>query len=135
MQEEVTAIHNDRRNNSVLANSPQIKLVDSAVLPNASATSWYPGKIWKVASKDDFSTEVIGRALDPMLDQEGWDFQLADRLIGSNPVQMGSAEGMSGKRGIYNTGGTMAILSESNDRQGESIRRYRNALGQVCKEI
>lgn len=131
-QEEASAIHNDRRNNSYVANAPVFKRRNGALIPNPS-TNWYPGKVFDLESMDDFELMMIGRNYDSMLDQEANVFQLSERLSGIGPVMQGNAAGMMGKRGIYNAAGTLAVLSESNQRQDTNIRDVREVLSSVGK--
>ncbi len=131
-QEETSTIHNDRRNNSYLSNAPVFKRKSGSMLPNPSS-NWYPGKCWDVDSMDDFEVVAIGRNYDSMLDQEEFDLQLAERLIGFGAIAQGFASGVMGRRGVYNSQGTMAILSESNQRQDINIRDIREVLGAIGK--
>jgi hypothetical protein len=132
LQEEASSIHNDRRNNSWLANSPVFKKKSGSLIPNPS-TSWYPGKVFTVDEMDDFEMMNVGQMLNPMIDQEMQVYQIAQLVMGHDATAMGSAQGSMGKGGVYNTGGTMALLAETNDRQSKSIRDYREALGGILK--
>jgi hypothetical protein len=131
-QEEASTIHNDRRNNSYIANAPIFKRRSSSLLPNPS-TSWYPGKVWDLEDMADFEVVMLGRNYNDMLAEENHSFMLAERLIGIGAVMQGNAAGMMGKRGIYNAAGTLAVLSESNQRQDTNIRDIRQVLGAVGK--
>lgn len=133
-QEEASTIHNDRRNNSYIANAPMFKRKSGSLVPTASAKI-FPGKLWDLEAMDDFDVMMMGRNYDDMLSQENFTLQLAERMTGMNSVQQGQAAGVSGgKRGIYSAQGTMAVLSESNDRQGLNIRDFRGSLGAVLKK-
>ncbi len=132
MQEEASAIHNDRRNNSYIANAPMFKRRNGSLIPNPSDTI-YPGKVWDLESMEDFEVFNFGRNYDSMLDQEMNVFNLCDRAVGIGPVMQGYAQGMMGKRGIYNAQGTLAILSESNQRQDTNIRDARQVLGSIAR--
>jgi hypothetical protein len=65
-QEEASTIHNDRRNNSYIANAPIFKRRSSSLLPNPS-TSWYPGKVWDLEDMADFEVVMLGRNYNDML--------------------------------------------------------------------
>lgn len=132
-QEEATVIHNDRRNNSYLANAPQFKRRSGSLLPNPSS-DWYPGKVWDLESMEDLEVFDVGRVYDSMLDQEANVFQYAERLSGIGPVMQGNAAGFSGKRGVYNAMGTIALLQESNQRQDTNIRDVREVLSLVGRD-
>lgn len=130
-QEECSKIHNDRRNNSYIANAPIFKVKKNALVPNPS-TTWYPGKAWVLEDMDDMAMEMTGRNYDNMIDQEGFTMQLAERLTGIGAIMQGMSQG-SGKRGNYSTGGTIALMQEGNERQNTNIRDYREALAAVGK--
>lgn len=131
-QEEASTIHNDRRNNSYIANSPVFKRRRGSLLPNPS-TNWYPGKVWDLEDMTDFEMVQVGRNYNDMLAEENHILMLAERLVGIGAVQQGNASGMMGKRGIYNAAGTLAVLSESNQRQDTNIRDIRQVLGGIGK--
>lgn len=131
-QEEASTIHNDRRNNSYIANAPIFKRKSGSLLPNPS-TEWYPGKVWDLDAMDDFEVVMVGRNYNDMLAEENHIFMLAERIIGIGAVQQGNASGMMGKRGIYNASGTLAVLSESNQRQDTNIRDVRQVLGAIAR--
>lgn len=132
IQEEISAIHNDRRNNSYLSNSPVFVTKDAANVPNPS-TNWYPGKTFRLEDTDDLQVLNIGRPHDPMIDQEGFSMQLAERVTGTGALAQGAASGAMGKRGVYSTGGTMAMIQEGNERQHTNIRDFRQTLSAVIK--
>lgn len=129
-QEETSQIHNDRRNNTFIANAPVFVRKNGSPVPNPS-TNWYPGKVFDVDDISDFTVISVGRNLADTLSEENWGLQLAERLIGIGAVMQGNAAGMMGKRGIYNAAGTLAILSESNQRQDTNIRDIREVLGAI----
>lgn len=131
-QEEVSQIHNDRRNSSFLSSAPVFKRRLGSLLPNPS-TNWYPGKVFDLESMEDFEAVSIGRNYVDMMQEETHVIQLAERLSGIGPPSQGYAQGMMGKRGIYNASGTLALLSESNQRQDTSIKDVRLALGRIAK--
>lgn len=131
-QEECSCIHNDRRNNSYIANSPMFYRVADTLMPNQSNV-WYPGRIIDVHAKDAFGSLDIGRNYDNMIDQEMFTLQMAERLMGIGSVMQGYAQGMMGKRGIYNAQGTIALMQESNQRQNTNIRDVRRVLGRIAR--
>ena len=131
-QEETSWIHNDRRNNSYLANAPVFKRRSGSLLPNPS-TNWYPGKVFDLESMEDLDVVQVGRNYTDMLQEESWNLQLVERLSGIGAQMQGYAGGMMGKRGIYNATGTLALLSESNQRQDTNIHDAREVLGRIAK--
>lgn len=131
-QEEASRIHNERRDNAFIANAPVFLRKNGSNLPNPS-TTWYPGKVWDLDDIADLSVQSFGRNIDSMLDQEAAVYQLADKITGSGPVMQGMSGGQMDKRGVYNTSGTLAVLSESNQRQDTNIRDAREALSRIIK--
>lgn len=129
-QEEASVIHNDRRNNSFIANAVCFKQRAGSLLPNPS-TNWYPGKVWTLESMDDLDVISIGRDYSDMIPQEDYVFGLAEKLSGIGETMQGTAAGQQGTRGTYNTMGTLSVMSEGNQRQDTNIRDVRSVLGQL----
>ncbi len=130
MQEEVTRIHNERRDNSTIASSVVFKRRNGSLLPNPS-TNWYPGKVWDLEDMDDLEVMEIGRNYEAMIQQEDYCFNLAGRLSGIDDGMQGASAGQMGKHGIYNTSGTLAVMAEGNQRQDTNIRDVREAMGSI----
>lgn len=129
-QEEASAIHNDRRNNSFIANAVCFKRKNGSLLPNPS-TNWYPGKVWDLESMDDLDVFTVGRNYENMLQQEDYTFNLADQLSGIGEQMRGTAAGQQGTRGVYNSMGTLSVMAEGNQRQDTNIRDVRSSLSQL----
>lgn len=136
-QEEASVIHNDRRNNSFIANSVTFKRRNGSLLPNPS-TNWYPGKVWDLESLDDLEVMTVGAQYPDMIPQEDYVFNLANRLSGIGDSMQGAADGSAGSGGVYNTMGTLAVMAEGNQRQDTNIRDVRDSLGNladVCSRL
>lgn len=133
LQEEISTIHNDRRNLSTLAAAPQFIVKDGARVPNAS-TNFYPGKTWVVDEMDDMKIEHIRASYQEMLGEEQQAFMLGEKVFGVGGLMMGHSQGQMGKGGVYNAAGTIAVMSESNQRQNTNIRDFRLFLGEVAKD-
>src|SRR5260370_636221 len=129
-QEEGSTIHNDRRNNAFIANAPVFKRRSGSLLPNPS-TNWYPGKVFDLEAMDDFELVQVGRNFENTLEEEAAVIQYAERLSVIGDVMQGMGSGQMGKKGMYNTGGTLAALSEGNQRQDTNIRDFRMVLGSI----
>lgn len=124
-QEELAQIHNQRRDNSTIVNVPGWKKKRYADVPNP-ATDWYPGCVWEVDEMDDIEPLTIQTSYQAMLEEEQFGLSLAERKVGISPSMQGFGAGQSaGKRGVYTTGGTLALLSEGNRRLDIFIRRLR----------
>lgn len=132
-QEEASAIHNARRNNSDLANSVMFKVRSGSGIPNAS-TNWYPGKVWTLENMEDFEiVNNVGRNYGDMINEEQFTIQFAQQLVHISEVMTGAATGTSDRKGEYNTQGTLGVLAESNQPQDTNIRDVRLALSEVAK--
>lgn len=131
-QEEISQIHNDRRNSSFLTSAPVFKRKNGSNLPNPS-TNWYPGKVFDLDDIDDLDIMNVGGHYADMIGEEMHVISLAERLMGIGAIMQGGSSGSSDKRGVYNTGGVLAMMSEGNQRQDTNIRDARNVLSQVAK--
>lgn len=136
-QEEASVIHNDRRNNSFIANSVTFKRKNGSLLPNPS-TNWYPGKVWDLQDMDDLEIMTVGANYPDMIPQEDYVFNLANRLSGIGDSMQGASDGSAGSGGVYNTMGTLAVMAEGNQRQDTNIRDVRDSMGNladVCSRL
>lgn len=131
-QEEISQIHNDRRNNSLLSSTVMFKRKNGARVPNPSS-SWYPGKVWDLDEMDDLDVLSVGRNYGDQLQEEEFSLMLAERVIGQSAMQQGASQGsMDRKRGVYNTQGTLSVIAEGNQRQDTNIRDIRNVIGAIA---
>jgi hypothetical protein len=130
-QEEASRIHNERRDNSTIASSVIFKRRSGSLLPNPS-TNWYPGKVFDLEDMDDLDVITVGRNYDDMIQQEDYTYQFSNRLSGIDDAMQGLSQGSMGKRGVYNTSGTLAMLAEGNQRQDTNMRDVREALGGIA---
>lgn len=130
-QEECSRIHNERRDNSTIASSVVFKRRSGANIPNPS-TNWYPGKVFDLDDMDDLDFINPGRNYEDMIAQEDYVFNLAERLSGIGEAMQSSSTGQMGKRGVYNTTGTISVMAEGNQRQDTNIRDVRNAMSSVA---
>jgi hypothetical protein len=130
-QEEATRIHNERRDNSMISNTVMFKRKSGSLVPNPS-TNMYPGKVWDLESMDDFDVINWGRNYEETISQEDYVFQLAEKLTGTGEVMQGASSGTMGKRGVYNSMGTIAMMQESNQRQDTNIRDVREVLSAIA---
>lgn len=131
-QEEVSQIHNDRRNSSFLVSAPVFKRRNASLLPNPS-TNWYPGKVFDLDSMEDLEVVQLAGARLDMINEEMHVISLAERLVGIGAPMQGLSTGQRDKRGVYNTGGVLAMMSEGNQRQDTNIRDARQVLGDIAK--
>jgi hypothetical protein len=124
-QEEQAQIHNARRDGNIIANVPTFKKRMYGNVPNPSS-SWYPGKVFELENMDDLDVFQFGQNYNSMIEEESFLLQMAERYTGIQPPMQGFGAGaMEGKRGIYNSGGTLALLAEGNKRLDIFLRRVR----------
>jgi hypothetical protein len=122
-QEEQAQIHNARRDASVIANVPGWKKKRDPTVPNPSS-EWYPGKVFELENIDDLQPLTFGGQYNSMIDEENFLLQLAERTTGISPPMQGAGAGsMQGKRGIYSSMGTLALLAEGNRRIDIYLKR------------
>lgn len=134
-QEEKAQVHNSRRDASTITNVPGWKKKRGANVPNP-ATSWYPNKVFELDSMDDLEPLQLRPQYNAMLEEESSISQEAERYTGVTPPMQGFGAGvMSGKRGIYNTGGTLALLAEGNRRLDMYIKEIRDPMHRVGRGI
>lgn len=132
-QEEVSTIHNERRNANSLACGPVFKRKKDALVPNPS-DFWYPGKVWDLEEMDDLEVMTIGGTISPdLIAEENLGYQIAERLSGVGMVMQSPSVGGTSRSGTYNTGGTLALLQAGNQRQDTNIRDVRCVLGKLAR--
>lgn len=131
-QEEISRIHNERRDNNSIANATIFKKKTGARVP-ISSTTIMPGRVYEVDEMDDFDAVNFGRALMDTIPEEMNAIALLERLVGIDGIMQGSSQGGQGKNNVYNTGGTIAVMSERNTRQNTNIRDFRETASSVAK--
>lgn len=127
-QEEQAQIHNARRDANTIANMPGWKKKRLAGVPNPS-TDWYPGKVFELDNMDDLMPLEQRGDYNEMINEESFILELTNKYTGVGPAQQAFGSGMlDGKRGVYNAQGTMAMLSEGNQRLDLYLRQFRNPM-------
>lgn len=134
-QEEVSQIHNERRNLSVMTSAPLILKKEGARIPGQGNNVFYPGKVYTVEDMDDFDIRTIGGNYQDMIAEENHSLSLADRVSGISAGMQAASQGNMGKGGVYNTQGTMAVMAEGNQRQDTNIKDFRLCLGGIIKAM
>lgn len=134
-QEEQAQIHNSRRDTSSIVNTPGWKKKRGANVPNPAST-WYPNKVFEVDDMDDFQPLQLAPTYQSMIEEENAIMSQAERYTGVSAAMQGYGAGvMSGKRGIYNTGGTLALLAAGNDRLDLYLKAFRDPMHRIGKGI
>jgi hypothetical protein len=133
-QEEKAQIHNARRDGNTIANVPSWKKKRLADVGNPSA-EWYPGKVFEVDDMGDMDTLQFGRDYNSMIEEESFLDGEAERMTGISPPMQGFGSGTVGKKGIYSSQGTMALLSEGNKRLDIYLKRLRRPFHRTGAQI
>lgn len=134
-QEEQAQIHNSRRDASTITNTPGWKKKRGANVPNP-ATTWYPNKVFELDSMDDLEPLQLRPQYQSMIEEESAIIAQAERYTGVDAPMQGYGAGvMSGKRGIYNTGGTLALLAAGNNRLDLYLKCFRDPMHAIGKGI
>jgi hypothetical protein len=124
-QEEQAQIHNARRDSNTIGNIPTFKKKKYADVPNPSS-EWYPGKVFELDQMDDMDVLNLQVNYNSMIDEERYLMSLAEQYTGVQPPMQGYGSGvMQGKRGIYSSQGTLAMLAEGNRRLDIYLSRSR----------
>lgn len=134
-QEEQAQIHNGRRDSNTIANVPTFKKKRYSLNNFSPASEWYPGKTFEVDNMDDVATLQINGNYNSMIEEENMILQLSERYTGVSQAMQGMGTGSMGKKGTYNTGGTMALLAEGNRRLDIYIKRLREPMHHLGKII
>jgi hypothetical protein len=134
-QEEQAQVHNARRDANTIANVPTFKKKRYSLNNFSPASEWYPGKTFEVDNMDDIAPMIIGGNYNSMIEEENMILQLSERYTGVSQPMQGMGTGSQGKKGTYNTGGTLALLSEGNRRLDIYIKRLREPIHRLGKII
>jgi hypothetical protein len=138
-QEEISEIHNQRRDNMTIANMKMW-----AVDPNSPLTKGFriypsamiPAK--QLQGQPEISPLEMGIPVQGEIDSERLSLDLAERLSGVSPPMQGYGAGTNTKRGVYTAMGTLSLLQEGNTRTDLNISDIRFAhtrLGRLlCME-
>lgn len=133
-QEEQAQIHCSRRDGNLIANIPAWKKKRFSDVANPS-DEWYPGKVFEVNDIDDLQPLSFGTNYNSLVEEESFLMQLAERYTGISPAMQGFGSGSMGKRGIYNSQGTLALLAEGNKRIDIYLKRMRDPFHRLGRLI
>jgi hypothetical protein len=131
LQEEVSQIHNNRRDNSTVANTMVWRVDPDSELHKGYRI--FPGATVP-AKKDEAEGMSPGQVSSMTIDEERLTLELAEKRSGvSGPIQ-GMGSGTMSKRGVYSSMGTLSLLQEGNTRTDLNITDIRYAhtkLGRI----
>jgi hypothetical protein len=127
-QEEISEIHNQRRDNMTIANmkawavDPDSKLHKGfRVYPAAMV----PAK--QTTAEKEIEPLEMGTPVQGEIDSERLSLELAEKRSGVSPPMQGAGAGSNTKRGVYTAMGTLSLLQEGNTRTDLNITDIRYA--------
>lgn len=130
-QEEISEIHNQRRDNQTVATTKFWRVDPNSKLH--AGYKIYPGAMLP-AEKDEIEALAIGEVSPMSINEEQLSLDLAERRSGVSPPQQGFGTGTQTKKGGYSASGTMSLIQEGNRRSDDTNAdiRYAHAhLGQI----
>jgi hypothetical protein len=131
-QEELSVIHNQRRDNMTVANTRVWRANPDSKLHGGYKI--YPSALLP-AEKDELEAIAHGELSPVSIQEEQLSMELAERRSGVTPPQQGMGAGAAGKRGVYSAMGTLSMLQEGNSRTDLNISDMRYAHGKLGRVI
>lgn len=138
-QEEISEIHNQRRDNMTVANTKMWAVKPDSKLHKGYRT--YPSAMLpaeQIVGNPEISPLEFGTPVAGEIDSERLSLELAEKRSGVSPPMQGSGAGSNTKRGVYSAMGTLSLLQEGNTRTDLNITDIRYAhtrLGRLlCRE-
>jgi hypothetical protein len=124
LQEEISQIHNQRRDNMTVANMKMFRVDPDSKLHQGYKS--YPSAMLPARENEieplEFGTPVVGE-----IDSERLTLELAEKRSGVSPPMQGSGSGFNTKRGVYTAMGTLSLLQEGNTRTDLNVTDIRYA--------
>lgn len=132
MQEELSTIHNSRRDNQTVANTRVWRVNPDSKLHQGYKI--YPSAVIP-AEKDEIEPMAHGELGEIAIEEERMTIDLSERLSGVSSPSQGSGAGVThGRKGVYTAQGTMALIQEGNTRTDLNVTDMRYAhtkLGRI----
>lgn len=125
-QEEVTQIHNQRRDAATCANTNVLRVTPGSQLD--TMTTLYPMGIIP-APPGTLEWLQLGRNPIETIQDEQLVLNEASQRAGVHPSFSGAGSGGPNKRGVYSAMGTMSVMQEGNSRTDMHLALFRNAHG------
>lgn len=123
-QEEVSQIHNQRRDAATAANTNVLRVTPGSQLD--TMTTLYPMGIIP-APPGTLEWLELGRNPIETIQDENLVRQEAAERAGVHPSFSGSGSGGPNKKGVYSAMGTMSVMQEGNSRTDMNLALFRNA--------
>lgn len=124
LQEEVSEIHNQRRDNMTISNMKFFRANPDSKLHKGYRI--YPGAMLP-AEEGELEAMQMGAPVQGEIDSEQLTLQLAQNRSGVTSPMQGAGAGQNAKRGIYTAMGTLSVLQEGNTRTDLNITDIRYA--------
>jgi hypothetical protein len=127
-QEEISEIHNGRRDNMTISN-----MKGWAVDPDSKLHKGYrvfPGAMLpakQLTGQKEIEPLEMGTPVQGEIDSERLSLELAEKRSGVSPPMQGAGAGSNTKRGVYTAMGTLSLMQEGNTRTDLNITDIRYA--------
>lgn len=130
IQEEITAIHNQRLDNATLANTKVFKRRQGSGI---EIEDIYPGAVVDVVEMEDLDTLDLGMEHSTLLQEELHTNSLGEKRTGVSDYTVGRESSAIGSRATATS--TMALIREGNKRFQMTIRDIREALSNIAHQV
>lgn len=127
-QEEISEIHNWRRDNGTVANTKMWAVDPDSKLHKGYRT--YPGAMLpakQLTGQKEIEALDSGTPVQGEIDSERLSLELAEKRSGVSPPMQGAGAGSNTKRGVYTAMGTLSLMQEGNTRTDLNITDIRYA--------
>lgn len=135
-QEEISQIHNQRRDNMTVANNKMWAVDPDSKLHKGYRTfpsAMLPAK--QLAGQPEIEPLEFGTPVQGEIDSERLSLELAEKRSGVSPPMQGAGAGSNTKRGVYTAMGTLSLMQEGNTRTDLNITDIRYAHTRVGRII
>ena len=133
-QEELSQIHNGRRDNMTVSNTVVWRVGNDSLINKGYRL--FPSAMIP-AGKDELEPLQAGQVSPVSIDEERLTLELAEKRSGVSAPMQGMGSGTMSKRGVYSSMGTLSLLQEGNTRTDLNITDMRYAhtkLGRVLSQ-
>jgi hypothetical protein len=132
IQEEISAIHNQRLDNATLSNSNVFKARRNSIAA-VSPLDIYPGAIIKVDEPDDFQEIRMGQQHATLLPEELNSNAIGEKRTGVSDYTVGRESAAIGSNATATS--TLALIQEGNKRFKLTISEIRRALTDIAHQV
>lgn len=132
IQEEISMMHNQRRDNQTVATTKMFRADPDSKIHEGY--DMYPSAVIP-ARKDEFEAIAMGEVSGVTIEEERLSLELAEKRSGVSPPMQGYGAGTNTKRGVYSSMGTLSLLQEGNRRTDLNIADLRAAHTQLGRVI